>query len=74
MCRFRQEDWRVVRGGLTPSNTRAQIRFIGRLTAIGKSQSRGTLVDVSLRLIGEERAMRRRDEQIKLRSGSERAE
>ena len=60
--------------GLTPSqySSGEKIRF-GRITAIGKNDLRGTLVEVAWRLIAKDPAMRDKYERIKARAGSKRA-
>lgn len=60
--------------GLTPSqySSGEKVRM-GRITAIGKNDLRGTLVEVSWRLIAKDPAMRDKYERIKARAGSKRA-
>ena len=71
---FRRADQLAAYVGLTPSQYSSADKVrMGRITAIGKNQLRGTLVEVAWRLIGKDRAMRRKYERIKVRSGSKRA-
>ena len=74
VSRFRRADQLAAYVGLTPSqySSAEQVRM-GRITAIGKNHLRGTLVEVAWRLIGKDRAMRKKYERIKVRSGSKRA-
>lgn len=60
--------------GLTPSqySSGENIRM-GRITGIGKSSLRATLVEASWRLIGKDAAMREKYENIKKRAGAKRA-
>ena len=72
--RFRRADQLAAYVGLTPSQYSSADKVrMGRITAIGKNQLRGTLVEVAWRLIGKDRVMRRKYERIKARSGSKRA-
>jgi transposase len=74
VARFRRADQLAAYVGLTPSQYSSADKVrMGRITAIGKNQLRGTLVEVAWRLIGKDRAMRRKYERIKVRSGSKRA-
>ena len=74
MERFRRADQLAAYVGLTPSQYSSADKVrMGRITAIGKNELRGTLVEVAWRLIGKDRAMRRKYERIKVRSGSKRA-
>ena len=74
VARFRRADQLAAYVGLTPSQySSAEKVRMGRITAIGKNELRGTLVEVAWRLIGKDRAMRRKYERIKVRSGSKRA-
>jgi transposase len=74
VARFRRADQLAAYVGLTPSQYSSADRVrMGRITAIGKNDLRGTLVEVAWRLIGKDRAMRRKYERIKARSGSKRA-
>ena len=74
MERFRRADQLAAYVGLTPSQfSSAEKVRMGRITANGKNDLRGTLVEVAWRLIGKDRAMRRKYERIKTRSGSKRA-
>jgi transposase len=72
--RFRRADQLAAYVGLTPSQYSSADKIrMGRITAIGKDHLRGTLVEVAWRLIGKDRAMRKKYERIKIRSGSKRA-
>jgi transposase len=74
MERFRRADQLAAYVGLTPSQYSSADKVrMGRITAIGKNDLRGTLVEVAWRLIGKDRAMRRKYERIKVRSSSKRA-
>jgi transposase len=74
MERFRRADQLAAYVGLTPSQYSSADKVrMGRITAIGKNDLRGTLVEVAWRLIGKDRVMRRKYERIKARSGSKRA-
>jgi transposase len=74
VARFRRADQLAAYVGLTPSQFSSADRVrMGRITAIGKCDLRGTLVEVAWRLIGKDRAMRKKYERIKIRSGSKRA-
>lgn len=74
VARFRRADQLAAYVGLTPSQYSSADKVrMGRITAIGKNQLRGTLVEVAWRLIGKDRAMRNKYERIKIRSGSKRA-
>jgi transposase len=74
VARFRKADQLAAYVGLTPSQYSSADKIrMGRITAIGKNQLRGTLVEVAWRLIAKDRAMRRKYERIKVRSGSKRA-
>jgi transposase len=74
VARFRRADQLAAYVGLTLSQySNADKIRMGRITAIGKNQLRGTLVEVAWRLIGKDRAMRKKYECIKVRSGSKRA-
>jgi len=60
--------------GLTPSQYSSGEKLrMGRITAIGKNDLRGTLVEVAWRLIAKDPAMREKYERIKIRAGSKRA-
>ena len=60
--------------GLTPSQYSSGEKLrMGRITAIGKNDLRGTLVEVAWRLIAKDPAMREKYERIKARAGSKRA-
>jgi transposase len=72
--RFRRADQLAAYVGLTPSQYSSADKVrMGRITGIGKSHLRGTLVEVAWRLIGKDRAMRRKYDRVKMRSGSKRA-
>jgi transposase len=74
VARFRQADQLAAYVGLTPSQHSSADKIrMGRITAIGKNHLRGTLVEVAWRLIRKDRAMRRKYDRIKIRSGSKRA-
>lgn len=74
VARFRRADQLAAYVGLTPSQYSSADKVrMGRITAIGKNELRGTLVEVAWRLIGKDRAMRKKYERIKVRSGSKRA-
>jgi transposase len=74
VARFRRADQLAAYVGLTPSQYSSADKVrMGRITAIGKNALRGTLVEVAWRLIGKDRAMRRKYERIKVRSGCKRA-
>jgi transposase len=74
VARFRRADQLAAYVGLTPSQYSSADKVrMGRITAIGKNDLRGTLVEVAWRLIGKDRAMRKKYDRIKVRSGSKRA-
>lgn len=74
VARFRRADQLAAYVGLTPSQYSSADKVrMGRITAIGKNELRGTLVEVAWRLIGKDRAMRKKYERIKVRSGAKRA-
>ena len=74
VARFHKADQLAAYVGLTPSQYSSADKVrMGRITAIGKNDLRGTLVEVAWRLIGKDRAMRRKYDRIKVRSGSKRA-
>ncbi len=74
MERFRRADQLAAYVGLTPSQYSSADKVrMGRITAIGKNNLRGTLVEVAWKLIGKDRAIRRRYERIKVRAGGKRA-
>jgi transposase len=72
--RFRRGNHLAAYVGLTPSqySSGEKVRM-GRITAIGKNDLRGTLVEVAWRLIAKDPAMRNKYEDIKVRAGSKRA-
>jgi transposase len=74
MERFRRADQLAAYVGLTPSQYSSADKVrIGQIMGIGKNDLRGTLVEVAWRLIGKDRAMRRKYERVKARSGSKHA-
>jgi len=74
VARFRRANQLAAYVGLTPSQYSSADKVrMGRITAIGKNDLRGTLVEVAWRLIGKDRAMRKKYERIKARAGSKRA-
>jgi transposase len=74
VARFRRADQLAAYVGLTPSQYSSADKVrMGRITAIGKNDLRGTLVEVAWRLIGKDRAMRKKYDRIKVRAGSKRA-
>jgi transposase len=74
VARFRRADQLAAYVGLTPSQYSSADKVrMGRITAVGKNELRGTLVEVAWRLIGKDRAMRKKYERIKGRSGAKRA-
>lgn len=72
--RFRRADQLAAYVGLTPSqySSGENVR-LGRITCIGKSSLRGTLIQVAWKLIGKDPAMREKYDRIKVHSGSKRA-
>jgi len=72
--RFRRGNQLPAYVGLTPSQYSSGEKLrMGRITAIGKNDLRGTLVEVAWRLIAKDPAMREKYECIKARAGSKRA-
>ncbi|MBI4428091.1 MAG: IS110 family transposase, partial [Ignavibacteriales bacterium] len=72
--RFRRGNQLPAYVGLTPSQYSSGEKLrMGRITAIGKNDLRGTLVEVAWRLIAKDPAMRQKYERIKARAGSKRA-
>jgi len=72
--RFRRGNQLPAYVGLTPSQYSSGEKLrMGRITAIGKNDLRGTLVEVAWRLIAKDPAMRDKYERIKARAGSKRA-
>ena len=72
--RFRRGNRLAAYVGLTPSQYSSGEKLrMGRITAIGKNDLRGTLVEVAWRLIAKDPAMREKYERIKIRAGSKRA-
>ena len=74
VARFRRAEQLAAYVGLTPSQySSAEKIRMGRITGIGKSGLRGTLVEASWKLITKDGAMREKYERIKARSGAKRA-
>jgi transposase len=74
VSRFRRADQLAASVGLTPSQySSAEKIRMGRITGIGKSELRATLVEASWKLITIDRAMREKHEHIKARAGAKRA-
>lgn len=74
VARFRRGNQLPAYVGLTPAQySSGQKLRMGRITAIGKNDLRGTLVEVAWRLIAKDPAMREKYEHIKARAGSKRA-
>lgn len=74
VARFKRGNQLPAYVGLTPSQYSSGEKLrMGRITAIGKNDLRGTLVEVSWRLIAKDPAMRDKYERIKARAGSKRA-
>jgi transposase len=72
--RFRRADQLAAYVGLTPSQYSSADKVrMGRITCIGKSSLRATMVEVAWRLIAKDPAMREKYERIKTRAGSKRA-
>jgi len=72
--RFRRADQLAAYVGLTPSQYSSADKVrMGRITGIGKSSLRATMVEVAWRLIARDAAMREKYERIKARAGSKRA-
>ena len=72
--RFHRAEQLAAYVGLTPSQYSSADKVrMGRITAIGKNDLRGTLVEVAWRVIGKDPAMREKYDRIKARSGSKRA-
>ncbi len=74
MERFHKADQLAAYVGLTPSqySSGEKIRM-GRITGVGKSTLRGTLIQASWTIIRKDPAMREKYDRIKLHSGSKRA-
>ena len=74
VARFRRADQLAAYVGLTPSqhSTSNHIRM-GTITKAGKNHLRGTLIEASWMLIGKDKAMMKKYERIKSRSGAKRA-
>jgi transposase len=74
MERFRRADQLAAYVGLTPSQYSSADKIrMGRITATGKNNLRGTLVEVAWKVIWKDKWMRRRYDRIKARSGGKRA-
>jgi transposase len=74
MERFRRAEELAAYVGLTPSQDSSAERVrMGHITRAGKKSLRGTLIEASWYLIGKDKGMRRRYEQIKGRAGAKRA-
>ena len=74
VSRFRRAEQLAAYVGLTPSQYSSADKIrMGRITRVGKSGLRGTLVEASWMLINKDRAMRQRYDEIKARSGAKRA-
>ena len=74
VARFRRAEQLAAYVGLTPSQySSAEKIRMGRITGIGKSGLRGTLVEASWKLITKDGAMGEKYERIKARSGAKRA-
>jgi transposase len=72
--RFRRAEQLAAYVGLTPSQYSSADKVrMGRITGIGKSSVRTTLVESSWRLIMKDKTMRIRYEKIKARAGAKRA-
>jgi len=72
--RFPRADQLAAYVGLTPSQYSSADKVrMGRITCIGKSSLRATMVEVAWRLIAKDPAMRQKYERIKARAGSKRA-
>jgi len=72
--RFRRSEQLAAYVGLTPAQYSSADKVrMGRITAIGKNQLRGTLVEVAWRVITKDGAMRQKYETLKARCGSKRA-
>jgi len=72
--RFRRAEELAAYVGLTPSQHSSADKIrMGRITRAGKPSVRATLVEAAWYLIGKDRAMRKRYEQIKARAGAKRA-
>jgi len=74
MTRFESGDKLAAYVGLTPSQYSSGDKVrMGRITGMGKSSLRATLVEASWRLIGKDVAMREKYENIKKRAGAKKA-
>jgi transposase len=74
VARFRRAEQLAAYVGLIPSQySSAEKIRMGRITGIGKSGLRGTLVEASWKLITKDGAMAEKYESIKARSGAKRA-
>jgi len=74
VSRFRRAEELAAYVGLTPSQYSSADKIrMGRITGIGKSDLRGTLIEVAWFLIRKDEAMRKKYDRIKSRSGAKRA-
>jgi transposase len=74
VSRFRRNEELAAYVGLTPSQYSSADKVrMGRITCIGKSDLRGTLIEAAWFLIRKDAAMREKYERIKGRSGAKRA-
>ncbi len=74
VARFQRAEQLAAYVGLTPSQYSSADKVrMGRITGAGKNQLRAALVQVAWRLIEKDRAIRRKYDRIKVRSGSKRA-
>jgi len=74
VSRFRRAEQLAAYVGLTPSQYSSADKIrMGRITGIGKNTVRSALVESCWHLIRKDKAMRKRYEQIKARSGGKRA-
>jgi transposase len=72
--RFRRAEELAAYVGLTPSqHSSADKVRMGRITRAGKASVRATLVEAAWYLIGKDKAMRNKYEQVKVRAGAKRA-
>jgi transposase len=72
--RFRRAEELAAYVGLTPAQSSSADRVrMGHITRAGKSSLRGILIEASWYLIGKDKGMRRKYEQLKGRTGAKRA-
>lgn len=72
--RFRRAEELAAYVGLTPSQDSSADRVrMGHITRAGKKSLRGTLIEASWYLIGKDKGMRKKYEQVKARAGAKRA-